>query len=156
MSMGPVPIPVIDAYWSGQLVQHDSLVTRLDGPCQSQPVLQTTDATGSGTHLSQLTIGEAPGGLVYLSATGAPPGTFEAPRTFYAQTCDGLTTSSTSPNRITEQLAAVSTFLQLMPEAGNPGRYRGRYVVAHQETPRTGGSDYVDWTITWDITRNRR
>jgi hypothetical protein len=63
--------------------------------------------------------------------------------------------SITDDETVYESLPAVSTYLQLMPEMGSPGRYGGSRVLVHSETP-DGGSDLVDWVMTWDIARNRR
>jgi hypothetical protein len=157
MVMGsPVTLPAIGAHWTASFDHHDSTVVTLDGPCQSQNTLFREDGSGSGTHESQLSIGDAPGGALILAATGAPLGMFNAPITTYGETCDGIASSNTRDNEIVESLNLVSTYLYLMPLAGSPGQYRGMQVVAHQEIPRTGGSDLVDWVVSWDIARTRR
>jgi hypothetical protein len=153
---GTQALPAVDAHWSGRYERHESVVTMLSGPCQSQPVLQTEDATGSGSSVSQLVISDIPGGIIYLSPTGMGLGSFNAPLTFYGQTCDGLTTTSTSDHMVNESLPVVSQYVMLMPDPANPSRYHGSAVVLHQELPSAGGSGLVDWVVTWEITRNRR
>ena len=153
---GGITVPAIAARWAATFDHHSSTVTTLAGPCQQQFVLQTTDGAGAGTHVSQLAVSDAPGGVVVLSATSAMPGMFTVPMVSYGETCGGISSGGSSDMSVIEQLPAVSAYLQLTPEAGNPGRYRKSVVVAHQETPRTGGSDLVDWVVSWDVARNRR
>ena len=73
---GGITVPAVAARWSATFDHHSSTVTTLNGPCQQQFVLQTTDGAGAGTHVSQLAINDAPGGVVVLSATSAMPGMF--------------------------------------------------------------------------------
>jgi hypothetical protein len=149
-------LPAVDVYWSGRYERHDAEVTTVTGACQRQPVLQTFDAAGSGSHLSQLAFSEGGNGTLIFSATGAPAGSFNAPVTAFDETCDGLTQSSTTDNIVDEDLAAVSVYLMLTPDPNDPSHYAGMTTVAHQETPETGGSDLVDWVVTWDVTRTRK
>ncbi len=154
---GPLPLPAVDANWSATFEHHESVVTPLQGGrCQGQTVLQQTDGTGGGSHVGQLIIMEAPGNVIYLSATGESLGMFNAPKTSTSQTCDGMMASSTNDNIITERLTVAAIYTVLMPDAAAPGRYRGSVVVAHQETPLMGGSELVDWVVSWDIARHRR
>ena len=87
---GGITVPAIAARWAATFDHHNSTVTTLAGPCQQQFVLQTTDGAGAGTHMSQLAVSEAPGGVVYLSATSAMPGMFTVPMVSYAETCGGI------------------------------------------------------------------
>jgi hypothetical protein len=154
---GGVSLPTVDAHWSAQFEHHNSLRTALDGPCQSQVTLQTSDGTGSGAHVTPMTVSDLPGGGIILQPASANGGSLNAPITFRAESCDGMVfTDTDDDNKVYESLPAVSTYLQLMPEMGSPGRYRGSRVLLHSETPRMGGSDLVDWVLTWDITRHRR
>jgi hypothetical protein len=152
--MGTIEVPSVDAHWSGRYEHHSSTVTTLSGPCQSQPVLQATDGTGSGMSVSNLVISDPGTGTVYLSPTSATVGSFNAPQTFYAETCDGMSFTSTSDNMVYESLAVVSTYAVLTPDTGDPNHFHGGMTVVHSETPEMGGSDLVDWVVTWDVTRN--
>jgi hypothetical protein len=156
MSMGPVPLPVVDAYWSGQLAQHDSTVTTLDGPCQSQPVLQTSDASGSGTHLSQLAISEAPGRCRVSIRDGRAGGNVRSA----ADVLRADVRRNDVDEHESEQDHRVARHGVDVPAAhargGESGAVPGESCGGAAGDAADGGSDYVDWVVTWEVVRNRR
>lgn len=116
----------------------------------------TVDGEGGGAHVTPLAVTDGGGGLIVLSATSAMPGSFVVPMVIHYEMCDGTSLTTMSNRTVYEQIPAVSGYLQLTPLAGNPNRYAGSRVILRSETPRNGGSEVIEWVMSWEITRNRR
>ena len=153
---GGITVPAIAARWAATFDHHSSTVTTLAGPCQQQFVLQTTDGAGAGTHVSQLAISDAPGGVVYLSATSAMPGMFTVPMVSYGETCGGISSGGSSDMSVIEQLPAVSGVFAAHARGGKSGALPGEQGGGASGDAADGGSDLVDWVVSWDVARNRR
>jgi hypothetical protein len=148
---GGALFPGVDSTWHSTFSHHDA-DSDVDAPCEGS----TTDAEGGGSALSPLAVYDAGNGQLDLEPIFNPyPNSFYVDMVTTYTYCKGASYTDTFQRRVVEQSPVVFSSLQLIATPGNPNRFSGTKVVSHSEEPRTGGSDLVDFTISWDITRTR-
>jgi len=143
---GGALVPGVDATWHATFSHHETS-SDVDAPCEGA----TEDGEGGGSHLSALAVDDAGNGQLVLEPV-AYPSYFDVPMVITYTHCKGASYMLTDMRRVVEQSPLVFSSLQLTAAPSNPNHYSGTKVVSHSEQPRTGGSDLVDFTISWDIT----
>ena len=114
----------------------------------------TENASGSGS------------GTTFFDTFALGPGTFSLTPidvgkqfaidgTSSASTCDGATSNPTDETGVEaiSYILGTPAFASMAEAPEGSGHFKGSYVIAHDEQPRTGGVAIVDVTVEWDLTR---
>jgi len=93
--------------------------------------------------------------LILAPLGNVDPGSFDVPMVINYDMC-GMGLTITDPRTVYEQAGTIGGYANLTPNLGDPSQYSGSRVVLKSDMPLNGGSEVIEWVVTWDVRRGRR